>query len=297
MLLLLNQDNFLITSTNIRVLDRIVKIFRDIPSIRTHLQNLPSIAFVPTMGNLHAGHLALIKQAKQLSSEVVVSIFVNRLQFLPHEDFSRYPRTIEQDCLLLEELNVNTIFIPDEKILFPKHQEFLLALPPIADTLEGKFRPGFFRGVTTIILKLFNIIQPDLAIFGKKDYQQLYMVQEMVKQLNFPIEIIAGETVRASDGLALSSRNQYLDQSQRIEASNLYQTLLHIKKEIISSNKDFRVLQEEVTQQLTERGWKVDYVQICDRASLSPACHRTEPLVVLVAAWLAKTRLIDNMEV
>ncbi|MEQ1721021.1 MAG: pantoate--beta-alanine ligase, partial [Nitrosomonas sp.] len=139
--------------------------------------------------------------------------------------------------------------------------------------------------------------QPDLAIFGKKDYQQLYMVQEMVKQLNFPIEIIAGETVRASDGLALSSRNQYLDQSQRIEASNLYQTLLHIKKEIISSNKDFRVLQEEATQQLTEHGWKVDYVQICDRASLSPACHRTEPLVVLVAAWLAKTRLIDNMEV
>ncbi|GKS68022.1 pantothenate synthetase [Nitrosomonas sp. PY1] len=274
-----------------------MKIFRDIPSIRAHLQNLSSIAFVPTMGNLHAGHLALIKQAKQLSSEVVVSIFVNRLQFLPHEDFSRYPRTIEQDCLLLEELNVNTIFIPDEKILFPTHQEFLLALPPIADTLEGKFRPGFFRGVTTIVLKLFNIIQPNLAIFGKKDYQQLYMVQEMVKQLNLPIEIIAGETVRASDGLALSSRNQYLDPSQRIEASNLYQTLLHIKKEIISNNKDFQVLQEEATQRLTELGWKVDYVQICDRASLSPACYRIEPLVVLVAAWLAKTRLIDNIEV
>lgn len=274
-----------------------MNILSDIAAVRESLRGEKNIAFVPTMGNLHQGHLALIEQAKRLSDCVVVSIFVNRLQFLPHEDFDRYPRTFAEDCRALSALNVKTVFAPDEKILFPTAQEFLLALPPVADTLEGKFRPGFFRGVATIVLKLFNIIQPDLAIFGKKDYQQLYMVQEMVKQLNFPIEIIAGETVRASDGLALSSRNQYLDQSQRIEASNLYQTLLHIKKEIISSSKDLRALQEEATQRLTERGWKVDYVQICNRASLSPACHRTEPLVILVAAWLAKTRLIDNMEV
>jgi len=274
-----------------------VKIFNDIASIRAHLRDKQSIVFVPTMGNLHEGHLALIKQAKQLSNEVVVSIFVNRLQFLPHEDFSKYPRTIEQDCILLDELNVNTIFVPDEKILFPTRQEFLLALPSIADTLEGKFRPGFFRGVTIIVLKLFNIIQPYRAVFGKKDYQQLFMVQQMVKQLNLPIEIIAGETVRAPDGLALSSRNQYLETSQRTEASHLFQTLNHIKKEIISSNKDFPSLQEKAMQQLTERGWKVDYIQICNRLSLTPAQHLSEPLVVLAAAWLDKTRLIDNVEV
>lgn len=274
-----------------------MNVFNDIASIRTHLRDKQSIAFVPTMGNLHAGHLALIKQAKQLSNEVVVSIFVNPLQFLPHEDFSRYPRTIEQDYLLLDELNVNTIFVPDEKILFPTRQEFLLALPPIADTLEGRFRPGFFHGVITIVLKLFNIIQPNLVIFGKKDYQQLFMVQQMVKQLNLPIEIIASETVRASDGLALSSRNQYLEKSQRIEASYLFQTLNHIKEEIIASNKDFPSLQERAVQQLTKRGWKVDYIQICNRFSLTPAQNRSESLVVLVAAWLGKTRLIDNLEI
>lgn len=293
---LLNQDNFLITNTNIDNHSN-VKIFNDIPSIRTHLKGKQSIAFVPTMGNLHAGHLTLIKHAKQLSHEVVVSIFVNRLQFLPHEDFSRYPRTIEQDCVLLDELNVNTIFVPDEKILFPTHQEFLLALPSIADTLEGKFRPGFFRGVTTIVLKLFNIIQPSLALFGKKDYQQLFMVQQMVKQLNLPIEIIASETVRAPDGLALSSRNQYLEKSQRSEASYLFQTLNYIKEEIISSHKDFASLQEKSMQQMTKRGWKVDYIQICNRISLTPAQNRDEPLVILAAAWLDKTRLIDNVEV
>ena len=177
-----------------------MKIFNDIAALRNSLNGKQQIAFVPTMGNLHTGHLALIKQAKQLSDYVVVSIFVNRLQFLPHEDFDRYPRTFDNDCKLLAELNVNTVFAPNEEILFPTKQEFLLALPPVADTLEGEFRPGFFRGVATIVLKLFNIIQPDMAIFGKKDYQQLHIVREMVRQLNFPIEIVAGETIRAPDG-------------------------------------------------------------------------------------------------
>jgi len=274
-----------------------MNVVSDIASIRAYLRGKESIAFIPTMGNLHAGHLALIKQAKQLSNEVVVSIFVNPLQFLPHEDFSKYPRTIEQDFLLLDELNVNTIFVPDEKILFPTRQEFLLALPSIADTLEGAFRPGFFRGVTTIVLKLFNIIQPNLVIFGKKDYQQLFMVQQMVKQLNLPIEIIASETIRAPDGLALSSRNQYLEKSQRIEASYIFQTLNHIREEILSGDKDFPSLQEKAMQQLTKRGWKVDYVQICNRFSLTPAQDRSESLVVLAAAWLSETRLIDNIEI
>jgi len=274
-----------------------VKTFTDITALRNSLSNKQRIAFVPTMGNLHAGHLALIKQAKQLSDCVVASIFVNRLQFLPHEDFDCYPRTFDNDCKLLAELNVNTLFAPNEEILFPTQQEFLLALPLVADTLEGEFRPGFFRGVATIVLKLFNIIQPSLAVFGKKDYQQLHIVREMVRQLNLPIEIIAGETVRAPDGLALSSRNQYLNKAQRLEACNLYQTLLQLKQEIISGRKDFSVLQENATKNLVKRGWKVDYIRIQKRRSLLPAHGDDNDLVILGAAWLDKTRLIDNLEI
>jgi pantoate--beta-alanine ligase len=274
-----------------------VKIFDDIASLHNNLSSKQPIAFVPTMGNLHAGHLTLIEKAKRLSDNVVVSIFVNPLQFLPHEDFNCYPRTFDNDCRLLAGLDVNTIFAPNEKILFPTKQEFLLALPPVADTLEGEFRPGFFRGVATIVLKLFNIIQPSLAVFGKKDYQQLYIVREMVKQLNLPIEIVAGETVRALDGLALSSRNQYLNKAQRSEACNLYQTLLQVKKEIISGCKDFDALQESATQNLMKRGWKVDYIRIQKRGSLMPALSNDADLVILGAAWLNKTRLIDNLEI
>lgn len=275
-----------------------MKIFTDIPTLRNslNLNCIQPIAFVPTMGNLHAGHLALIEQAKQLSNCVVVSIFVNRLQFLPHEDFDQYPRTFENDCRLLSELNVNTLFAPNDEILFPTQQEFLLALPPVADTLEGEFRPGFFRGVATIVLKLFNIIQPGFAVFGKKDYQQLYIMGEMVRQLNFPVEMFAGETVRAPDGLALSSRNQYLNKAQRAEACHLYQALLQIQKEIISGCKDFPTLQENATRNLTQRGWKVDYIRIQKRSSLMPAQSNDKDLVILSAAWLDKTRLIDNLE-
>ncbi len=274
-----------------------MKIFDDITALRDNLRSKQPIVFVPTMGNLHAGHLALIKQAKQLADHVVVSIFVNRLQFLPHEDFDRYPRTFENDCKLLTGLNVNTLFAPNEKILFPTRQEFLLALPPVADTLEGEFRPGFFRGVATIVLKLFNIIKPNLAVFGKKDYQQLHIVREMVQQLNLSIEIVAGETVRAPDGLALSSRNQYLNSTQREEACNLYQTLLQIKHEIISGRRDYPVLQETATKTLVKRGWKVDYIRIQKRSSLTPAHIDDTDLVILGAAWLDKTRLIDNLEI
>ncbi len=277
--------------------DYCVKIFNDITALRNSLKSEQKIAFVPTMGNLHAGHLALIKQAKQLSDCVVVSIFVNRLQFLPHEDFNQYPRTFDDDCRLLSELNVNTVFAPNEEILFPTEQEFLLALPPVANTLEGEFRPGFFRGVATIILKLFNIVQPSFAVFGKKDYQQLHIVREMVQQLNLPVEMIACETVRAPDGLALSSRNQYLNKVQRIEACYLYQTLLQIKREIITGCKDFLTLQKNATENLVQRGWKVDYISIQKRSSLMPAHINDEDLVILGAAWLDKTRLIDNLEI
>lgn len=274
-----------------------MNILTDIAALRESLSGEQKIAFVPTMGNLHAGHLALVKQAQQLCGCVAVSIFVNRLQFLPHEDFDRYPRTFDEDCRQLSGLNVKTIFAPDEKILFPTPQEFLLALPPVADILEGEFRPGFFRGVATIVLKLFNIIQPDLAVFGKKDYQQLHIVREMVRQLNLPIDIVAGETIRAADGLALSSRNQYLSETQRLEACNLYQTLLQIKQEIISGCRNFQTLQENAIGHLAQRGWKVDYISIHKRSSLLPAQASDQDLVVLGAARLGNTRLIDNLEI
>ena len=274
-----------------------MKIYREITELRRNLKSCSTIAFVPTMGNLHAGHLALVKQAQQQADHVVVSIFVNRLQFLPHEDFDRYPRTFEEDCTVLSELNVNTLFAPDEKILFPTQQDFLLALPPVADTLEGEFRPGFFRGVATIVLKLFNIIQPDIAIFGKKDYQQLHIVREMVKQLNIPVAVQAGETVRAADGLALSSRNRYLNTSQRTEACHLYQALLHTKQKIISGQKNFPELQQQAKTWLENRGWKVDYLRIHNRLSFIPAQAGDQDLILLGAAWLDKTRLIDNLEI
>ncbi len=274
-----------------------MKIYRNINELRSNLKNYSNIAFVPTMGNLHAGHLALVRQAQQLADHVVVSIFVNRLQFLPHEDFDRYPRTFEEDCKVLSELNVNTLFAPDEKILFPTQQDFLLALPPVADTLEGEFRPGFFRGVAIIVLKLFNIIQPDIAIFGKKDYQQLHIVREMIKQLNIPVEILAGETVRNDDGLALSSRNRYLNPSQRTEACHLYRALLQIKQKIASGQRNFPELQQQATAWLENRGWKIDYVRIHNRLSFMPAQTDDRDLILLGAAWLDKTRLIDNLEI
>lgn len=272
-----------------------MKIFDDIASLRNNLRGEHPIVFVPTMGNLHAGHVALIRRAKQLSDCVVVSIFVNRLQFLPHEDFNQYPRTIAEDCRIVDELGVNRIFAPTEEILYPTQQEFLLALPPVADMLEGEFRPGFFQGVATIVLKLFNIIQPQFAVFGKKDYQQLFIVREMVRQLNLPIEIVACETIREPDGLALSSRNQYLNNIQRNEARHLYQSLLQIKQEIQSGCNDFPALEENARRNLIHREWRVDYITIRNESTLLPAKSNDRNLVVLGAAWLDKTRLIDNL--
>jgi len=274
-----------------------LKISNDIFSLRDDLKNKNNVAFVPTMGNLHEGHLALIKQAKQHAEYVVVSIFVNRLQFLPNEDFDQYPRTFDGDCDALNKLGVNHVFAPNEEILYPDQQEFLLTLPSIADTLEGKFRPGFFCGVTTIVLKLFNIIQPQIAIFGKKDFQQLHIVKEMVRQLNIPIKIEGCEIIRASDGLALSSRNGYLTENQRNEACNLYHSLQKIKQEINAGNKSFDTLQEAAINNLSQRGWKIDYLTIQNRNTLRTANIKDKNLIVLAAAWLGKTRLIDNIEI
>ncbi|SDY05535.1 pantoate--beta-alanine ligase [Nitrosomonas sp. Nm58] len=274
-----------------------MEIITDIAALRTRLQREPSIALVPTMGNLHEGHLSLVRIAQQNAGCTVVSIFVNRLQFAPHEDFDRYPRTQANDCQLLQKLGVDIVFLPDEKTLYPVSQEFQLLLPPLADTLEGAFRPGFFRGVAIVVLKLFNIVQPQLALFGKKDYQQLHIVRNMVQQLNLPIDIMTGETVRSEDGLALSSRNSYLSGVERQQASHLFRTLLQIKQAIERGHRDFRSLEESAESDLTSHGWQVDYIALQQRETLLPAHASDTDLVILGAARLGQIRLIDNLEI
>ncbi|SDY49885.1 pantoate--beta-alanine ligase [Nitrosomonas sp. Nm33] len=274
-----------------------MEIITSIASLRTRLKRESSIALVPTMGNLHQGHLSLVQIAQQQASCTVVSIFVNRLQFAPHEDFDRYPRTQTADCHLLEKLGVDIVFLPDEKTLYPTPQEFQLLLPAVADTLEGEFRPGFFRGVATVVLKLFNIVQPQLAVFGKKDYQQLYLMQKMVQQLNLPINIMAGETVRSEDGLALSSRNSYLSELEKQKASYLFRTLFQVKQKIEQGDHNFRLLEECAKCELAKQGWTVDYIALQQRETLLPANTGDTDLVILSAAWLGQTRLIDNLEI
>lgn len=274
-----------------------MEIITSIAPLRARLKREPSIALVPTMGNLHEGHLSLVRLARQNADCTVVCIFVNRLQFSPHEDFDRYPRTQATDCHLLEKLGVDIVFLPDEKTLYPAPQEFQLLLPPVAETLEGAFRPGFFRGVATVVLKLFNIVQPQLAVFGKKDYQQLHLMQQMVQQLNLPIEIMAGETVRAKDGLALSSRNSYLSEAERQQASHLFNTLLQIKQKVAQGDHNFRLLEQCAKCELIQQGWAVDYIAVQQRKTLLPANASDTDLVILGAAWLGQTRLIDNLEI
>ena len=274
-----------------------MEIITDIPALRARLQRESAIAFVPTMGNLHEGHLSLVRLAQQKADCVVASIFVNRLQFAPTEDFDQYPRTLADDCKLLQNQGVNVVFAPDEKGIYPVPQEFLLEPPPLANTLEGEFRPGFFRGVMTVVLKLFNIVRPQVAVFGKKDYQQLQLVREMVRQLNLPLEIIAGETARAPDGLALSSRNRYLSSEERTEAVRLHRALFEMKQAVEAGNRNFQQLCRNACENLARHGWEVDYIALQQRDTLAPARADDSNLVVLAAARLGKTRLIDNLEV
>lgn len=273
-----------------------MKIIENIEALRNTLKNVKNIAFVPTMGNLHEGHLSLIRIAKMHADFIVVSIFVNPLQFLPTEDFTQYPRSLKTDCDLLHSLDVDLVFAPNDNILFPVPQEILVLLPPIANKYEGEFRSGFFSGVATIVLKLFNIIQPDIAVFGKKDYQQLHIIRLMVQQFNFPIKILGGEIIRAADGLALSSRNQYLDTAQRLEACNLFHTLKSIVSEVKNGHNNFSLLEKKAIDGLSERDWKVDYISILDQKMLLPAQADNREFVILTAARIGKTRLIDNIE-
>jgi len=268
-----------------------------IAEARALLSGRGDVAFVPTMGNLHEGHLALARIARERAPVVVASIFVNRLQFAPHEDFGRYPRTFVEDCAKLEQLGVDVVFAPDEQELYPRPQQVLVEPPPVGNTLEGEFRPGFFRGVATVVLKLFNIVQPRFAVFGKKDYQQLFIVREMVRQLDLPVEIIGGETERAPDGLALSSRNQYLTAAERAEAPRLYEMLQWVKAKAQARRRDYRVIEAQAQKNLDECGWNVDYVALRQQGTLEPAGPGDRELVVLAAARLGGTRLIDNVEV
>lgn len=271
-----------------------MEIITDIEPLRARLKHETSVAFVPTMGNLHAGHLSLVRVAQQHARCTVVSIFVNRLQFAPHEDFDRYPRTQSDDCRLLEESGVDVVFMPDEQSLYPVSQEFQLLLPTMAETLEGIYRPGFFRGVATVVLKLLNIVQPHVAVFGEKDYQQLQIIRRMADQLNLPVQIIAGETIRAGDGLALSSRNHYLDENQRREAVELARHLQQIRDRIASGERDFPLLEQLAIEKLGRRGWAVDYIAVRQQDTLLPASADDSRLAILGAARLDHIRLIDN---
>ncbi len=279
-----------------------MKVVHTIHDLRDHLRGRDKVAFVPTMGNLHEGHLTLMRTAAQHGDPVVASVFVNRLQFGPNEDFDSYPRTLKDDCDKLQANGVYCCFAPLEKEMYPEPQEYRISPPhDLADILEGEFRPGFFVGVTTVVMKLFSCAQPRVAIFGKKDYQQLMIVRRMVQQFALPIDIIAHETVRADDGLALSSRNTYLSATERAEAPTLYAALNTVKAAINNGAKDIAAVEQTAMQTLTQRGWKPDYVAVRKRSNLrAPTAHEHaagEPLVVLTAAKLGATRLIDNLEI
>jgi pantoate--beta-alanine ligase len=265
--------------------------------LRARLQRVPNNVFVPTMGNLHDGHIQLINIAKPRAACTVVSIFVNRLQFGPREDFDRYPRTLDADCARLEAAGVDVVFAPDEKEIYPERQSFVVEPSDLQYILEGAHRPGHFRGVATVVLKLFNLVMPHSAIFGKKDYQQYLVLRDMVRQFALPIEIIPAETVRGQDGLALSTRNSYLSVGERKEAPWLYQVLRKAYEAISAGARDFQRIDQQSMAELSDRGWQPDYVAVRRQADLRPPSERDRELVVVAAARLGRTRLIDNVEI
>lgn len=281
-----------------------MKLCETIASLRTAVKNTGRIAFVPTMGNLHDGHIALMRQARSHGECVVASIFVNRLQFRPGEDFDKYPRTFEADCQRLIEAGVDVLFCPTEAEMYPQPQQYHVEPPAEhASILEGEFRPGHFRGVATVVAKLFNIVQPQVALFGRKDFQQLMVIRNMVDDLALPIDIVAGETVRAHDGLALSSRNGYLTANERAEAPNLFRILGKVRDALLQGRTDFVALEQAAMHELATRGWKPDYIAIREKSGLQCPIAPSEPVdnpvewIILAAAQLGNTRLIDNLEV
>ena len=276
-----------------------MQVHETIAGLRAALKAAGRIVFVPTMGNLHAGHITLMRQARGHGDTVVSSIFVNRLQFRPGEDFDKYPRTFAADCEKLVAAGVDHLFAPSEEELYPEPQRYVVE-PPVehASILEGEFRPGHFRGVATVVMKLFAVVQPQAALFGKKDYQQFMVLSAMVREFALPIEVIPGETVRADDGLALSSRNGYLTAAERAEAPRLHRCLTRVAEAVRAGNRDFAALEAAAVAELRARGWAPDYISVRKRIDLQfPPVDGSPPLVVLAAARLGSTRLIDNLEI
>ena len=275
-----------------------MKIIHTIKELRDWRREAGSVAFVPTMGNLHEGHLALVREAAKRADKVVVSIFVNRLQFGQGEDFDRYPRTLEQDAAKLVGEGVAVLFAPSEQELYPNvAQQYNVEPPNLQNELCGAFRPGHFRGVATVVAKLFNIVEPDYACFGKKDYQQLAILQGMAADLNFRVEIVPVDIGRAADGLALSSRNQYLSEAERKQAPQLYRELQAVTRAVENGTRDYAALEQQAAANLKQAGWQVDYVEIRHAGNLQVAHVGDSELVVLAAARLGNTRLIDNIEI
>ena len=283
-----------------------MKIISDIHELRDQLTGQNRASFVPTMGNLHEGHLSLMRLARQHGDPVVASIFVNRLQFGPNEDFDKYPRTFEADVAKLEKEGVYVLFAPTEKDLYPEPQDYRVDPPKdLGNILEGEFRPGFFEGVCTVVLKLLSCVQPKVAVFGKKDYQQLMIIRRMCHQFALPVDIVPAETVRAEDGLALSSRNGYLSTEERAEAPQLYEALQNIKANLLAksnwSTEEVLKAEQDAFNYLKNRGWQPDYISIRRQMNLQDASsellEKKDPLVIVAAAKLGKTRLIDNLEI
>jgi len=273
-----------------------VDIVTSVRDLRERLQREPDNVFVPTMGNLHAGHIQLMRLAKHRAACTVVSIFINRIQFGPKEDFERYPRTLRADAEMMKDAGVDVVFAPSEAEIYPEPQTFVVEPSDLQHILEGAFRPGHFRGVATVVLKLFNMVSPRTAIFGKKDYQQYVVLRDMVKQLALPVEIIPAETVRAEDGLALSSRNAYLTPVERTEAARLYRILQEVRGALLAGRRDYAKLEAEALAKFNEK-WAADYVAIRRQSDLQPPSPADRDLVVLGAAKLGRPRLIDNVEV
>jgi len=260
------------------------------------LKKLNNIAFVPTMGNLHDGHLKLIEEALKKTKHVVVSIFINPLQFNSKDDFKNYPRTLDEDLLMLEKLDVPFVFVPPKENIIDSLQTIEIHLSDIANDLCGRFRPGHFNGVAIIICKLFNLIQPELAFFGKKDFQQLFLIKELVRQLNYPIHIVAIDTVRYKNGLAMSSRNNLLSEEDRKKAPQLFELLNVMKDNVMQKKLSFKEIEEDADRLLNASGWIVDYLTIRSAKSLKTPVHDEKQLVILGAATLGSVRLIDNIE-
>jgi len=275
-----------------------MQIHPTIAGLRAARGKAGKVALVPTMGNLHDGHIALMTQARDHADAVIATIFVNRLQFRPGEDFESYPRTFADDCERLVAAGVDHLFAPTEAEMYPQPQTYHVEPPPEqAGILDGEFRPGHFRGVATVVMKLFQIARPDVALFGKKDYQQLMVIRNMVRDFNLPIEIVGGETVRAADGLALSSRNGYLSPAERAEAPQLYRALAKVVEAVRAGESNMPTLELWAISELRARGWMPDYVALRKKLDLQLPSAHDSGLVVLAAARLGSTRLIDNLEV